>query len=1011
MSSLKIQNVHTENPFPGLRAFRKSESHLFFGREENIAEVIAKLDSNHFVAIVGTSGTGKSSLIRAGVLPQIEGSSTNEGGCNWRVVSMTPGNAPIENLAQAISEHPSLADAAGDLKSGLTELMHGSSLGLVQGMRPFLKKNDRLLLLIDQFEEVFRFAEENESSRAAYDQFVKLIIETVRQRDIPIYAILTLRSDFLGDCVAFEGLPEAINDGHYLVPRMTAAQMKRAITGPIDLARGKISPRLVQHITTDLGANQDQLPILQHAMMRCWDYWKMNELSGEPMDIRHFEAIGDLEKALSSHADEAYHKLSSSQKLLTEKIFKCLTTKQSDNRGVRRPMSLAHLARVTQGSQDEVLECLRPFREPGCNFILPGLDSRSDADTIFDISHESLMRGWSRLAAWVNEEMESAEFFERICTAADLYQKGASALWRDPELQLALDWQEKQKPIKAWAELYDEDLDKALDFIITSQMAAVEEKRKKTRRVRGIRFAVASFMVVISILAAWAMFQTNIANQKSGEAQVKSEEALAQKTEAEKAREEAQAASEEADMNRQLAQQQAEIAEDQARQAEEQKRIAEQQRGLAVASELEAVNKQQLADRKSREAILQKQKADSARYEALRLRYLATGQNLAFESSQITGDPELSALLTLASYQFASTNGGNLNEGRLYGSAGQALAQLDQSYTPVLRHHPEEVIALCAEANQLGFIDFGGNCIITRPNSSESDVVIADLPRSGDINTAYLDLASGSIALGLDDNTLQISTLDQPGRTKILEGHSGLIRAVGFRNEEPHLVTGGRDGKLIVWKNTIKKEVVELPSRVKAIAVLDNSEMVLAGCENGSSYFVNVTTGTHRLFNSRPGVRVEALTASAQGDMIALGYSDGITQLMATDGTDMREVPGTGSIVDLVIDSRHKILVVATSGKKVTVYDLAYMNAQPREIPLDRPIREISLDRAAGDIYVYCSDHSIRRYPTSASWYIEELRSRVNRKLTPDEWITYVGQDIPYHSFDPQLATLNAEAQ
>ena len=259
-------SAYQSNPFPGLRASKGSESHLFFGREKHIHDVLNKLGNHHFVAIVGSSGTGKSSLIRTGVLPAISHGELGGDGQEWKVVTVTPGSSPMKNMADEIAATLDLEsdDGQGQFREELCDLMKHSTLGLVQAMRTKLRKGEKMLLLIDQFEEVFRFAGENHTAKAEYDQFVHLLIDTVRQRDVPIYLILTLGSDFLGDCVAFEGLPEAINDGHYLVPRLTSEEMRRAITGPIDFASGKISPRLIQHITRDLGSNPDQLPILQH---------------------------------------------------------------------------------------------------------------------------------------------------------------------------------------------------------------------------------------------------------------------------------------------------------------------------------------------------------------------------------------------------------------------------------------------------------------------------------------------------------------------------------------------------------------------------------------------------------------------------------------------------------------------------------------------------------------------------------------------------------------------------
>src|SRR4029450_11575268 len=184
-------------------------------------------------------------------------------------------------------------------------------LGIVNVARAArLTQHEKLLVVVDQFEELFRFraAQEGTSVDEA-SAFVKLLLEASHQRDLAIYIVLTMRSDFLGDCAQFQGLPEAINDGQYLIPRMTRDERRFAVTGPVGVTRGKISEPLVNRLLNDVGDNPDQLPILQHALMRTWDHWATHRRNGEPIGIEHYEAIGTMSEALSRHADEAFTEL------------------------------------------------------------------------------------------------------------------------------------------------------------------------------------------------------------------------------------------------------------------------------------------------------------------------------------------------------------------------------------------------------------------------------------------------------------------------------------------------------------------------------------------------------------------------------------------------------------------------------------------------------------------------------------------------------------------------------
>ena len=205
-----------------------------------------------------------------------------------------------------------------------------------------------------------------------------------------------MRADFIGDCMEYHGLPEALNASQYLVPRLTREELRGAITGPVAVAGGDIAPRLVLRLLNDLGNDQDQLPVLQHALMRTWDYWADHHAPGEPIDIRHYDAVGNLKEALSRHAEEAYAEVGSGQKV-AERVFKALTDRVSDPRGIRRPCSVAALAAIGEVPEADVIRIVEVFRRPGRSFLMPPSDQPLDSHAIVDLSHESLMRCWTRL--------------------------------------------------------------------------------------------------------------------------------------------------------------------------------------------------------------------------------------------------------------------------------------------------------------------------------------------------------------------------------------------------------------------------------------------------------------------------------------------------------------------------------------------------------------------------------------------------------------------------------------
>jgi tetratricopeptide (TPR) repeat protein len=482
-----------KNPFPGLRPFETDEYRLFFGREGQSDELLRRLQRSRFLAVVGTSGSGKSSLIRAGLLPALRGGMMADAGSGWRIAVMRPGGDPIGNLAQALAQKGVLAEAGGGLSSGEAEAMieatlSGGSLGLVDAAHQGLfGEHEKLLVVVDQFEELFRFrsAQQKIGTSDEASAFVKLLIEAAHQRELSIYVVLTMRSDFLGDCAQFQGLPEAINEGQYLIPRMTRDERRFAVTGPVGVTRGKITEPLVNRLLNDVGDNPDQLPILQHALMRTWDHWSTHHRNGEPIGLEHYEAVGTMTDALSRHADEAWAELNQRQQVVAELLFKTLSERGADNREIRRPTCLQDICAITNATPAEVCAVIEVFRGAGRSFLMPPAGVDLKPQTVVDISHESLIRNWDRLRAWVEDEAQSARIYRRLAEAAtDHYQKGTGLL-DDVTLQFVLKWRDQSKPAWAWGVRYHPEFNTAMSFLELSTQARdarLEAEQERERR-------------------------------------------------------------------------------------------------------------------------------------------------------------------------------------------------------------------------------------------------------------------------------------------------------------------------------------------------------------------------------------------------------------------------------------------------------------------------------------------------------------------------------------------------
>ena len=527
------------NPFPGLRPFEFDENYLFFGREEQVTQLLQRLGNTRFLAVVGASGSGKSSLVRAGLLPELHGGTMTSTSIAWELAIMRPGGDPLSNLAEALVASDLFGEENEENILQTRATLTRSGLGLIEAYRHSeIEEGTNLLLLVDQFEEIFRFRQNGEKASQEASHFIQLLLETARQSEVPVFIILTMRSDFLGDCAEFQGLAEAVNEGEYLIPRLNRKQRARAIEGPVKVGGADISPRLKQQLLNDIGDDPDQLPILQHALMRMWDHWQAQSGSGKELDLEHYDAIGRMTEALSRHADEVFHDLPDDQhRLICMKLFKAITEKQSNGRGIRRPLPLGDINEITGDFGEDLSRVINAFRPTGRTFIMPGEKVKLHDNVIIDISHESLMRVWKRLRTWVSEEAESARIYSRLCETAELHHRGEAGYYRDPDLKIALAWRSHNKPNANWGSRINDSFDRAMQFLDDSkkdfeaelkakeaarkreldQAKALAEAEKQKARMQAISakrsrvFAI--FLFVMIILVGFLAFQAHQSEQ------------------------------------------------------------------------------------------------------------------------------------------------------------------------------------------------------------------------------------------------------------------------------------------------------------------------------------------------------------------------------------------------------------------------------------------------------------------------------------------------------------------
>lgn len=486
------------NPYVGLAPFEAKDSLHFFGRREQVLEVLELLHRSRFLPVIGSSGCGKSSLIRAGVLPALQAGFLVAARDRWQVAVMKPGNAPLANLAQALlgaSRERVAPEETAQLERNLSEQGLEAILAEVARLDP----RTNLLLVVDQFEELFR----QPGAQDAAD-FVELLLLLAERTELPTYIVSTMRSDFLGDCDRFRGLTEAINAASYLVPKLGREQLRQAIVGPPRLEGVEVAPRLVDRALNELAERGDQLPVLQHALQRTWDAWAARGASG-PIEVQDFEAIGGCEHALARHAEES---LALTDAALARHLLRGLVETDGGGRRVRHPATVEQLSRWSSTPADAVLRVLDVLASGGRTFLVfsgpPGPARR------VDITHESLIRQWPRLQAWADEERDDRDEWLRLVDRARREASGRADLLSGRDLEGLEVWLKGERT-SGWFSRYSSEADTRLAHGLIErsramrserEAAEVLERRRARDRRRWLAGGAGFLVLAVSIAAA-----------------------------------------------------------------------------------------------------------------------------------------------------------------------------------------------------------------------------------------------------------------------------------------------------------------------------------------------------------------------------------------------------------------------------------------------------------------------------------------------------------------------------
>lgn len=478
-----------EPPFQGLQYFDEKDADRFFGRELLVAKIVARMAGTRFLAVIGASGSGKSSVVRAGVIPALRRSARfADGGMpptdsgQWDIRVFTPSAHPLEAMSASLTRDSESVTAASTLRADMEQ----DTRALVLASRRLLSQNGRkhLLLVIDQFEEIFTQCKQ-ESERQAFLENLLMAVDPADSQ--PVSVLLTLRADFYAQLSRTERLRELVSQNQEFIGAMNSDELTRAILQPAALGNWKVQAGLVEVLLDDLGSEPGELPLLSHALLETW-----KRRRGRVMTVSGYTETGGVQGAIAQTAETVFRqRLTAAQQPIARMIFIKLAEMGDSSLDTRRQAPFSEL--ITRATDEAAINTVLGILTDA-RLVTTGTQEPGDVRVV-EVAHEALIREWPTLRDWLNQNREGLILHRQLTEDVNDWLKldrDAGALYRGARLKQTQEWAKANADLISLTEQ---------EFLDASRKVAREEGEQVRRlsRARWVQIALGGIAVLMII--------------------------------------------------------------------------------------------------------------------------------------------------------------------------------------------------------------------------------------------------------------------------------------------------------------------------------------------------------------------------------------------------------------------------------------------------------------------------------------------------------------------------------